>query len=228
MAALTRLALRDLRGGLGGLRIFLACIAIGVAAIVGVNSLARSLQDGLAREGRRIVGGDASFSVIHQQLSPEERGWLAARGRLDDIAAMRAMARNAAGDATLADVKAVGPSWPPLGKAEFAPPMTPAAAFARDGDAYGAEVDDILLDRLSLKVGDTFRIGAAQARRSRPDRQRAGPARRRHRLRRARADFAAGACAERARPAGLARALHDAGDDEPRRAAALARARCWR
>ena len=93
--ALTRLGLRDLRGGFGGLRIFLACIAIGVAAIVGVNSLARALEDGLAREGRKLVGGDASFSVIHQELSAEQRAWLAARGRLDDIASMRAMAVNA-------------------------------------------------------------------------------------------------------------------------------------
>ena len=36
-----RFALRDLRGGLAGLRIFLLCIALGVAAIVGVESLAR-------------------------------------------------------------------------------------------------------------------------------------------------------------------------------------------
>ena len=56
LSALARLGFRDLRGGLAGLRIFLACIAIGVAAIVGVNSLARSLQDGLAREGRKLAG----------------------------------------------------------------------------------------------------------------------------------------------------------------------------
>ena len=50
IAALFRFALRDLRGGFEGLRIFMACIAIGVAAIVAVNSLARSLDDGLARD----------------------------------------------------------------------------------------------------------------------------------------------------------------------------------
>ena len=42
-----RFALRDLRGGLNGLRIFLLCIALGVAAIVGVESLAQALNDGL-------------------------------------------------------------------------------------------------------------------------------------------------------------------------------------
>jgi putative ABC transport system permease protein len=160
LAALARFSFRDLRGGLSGLRIFLACIAIGVTAIVGVNSLGRSLQDGLAREGRAILGGDASFSVIHQELGPEARAWLGQRGRLDDVASMRAMARSESGDATLADVKAVGPNWPPLGQAQFEPQT--AAAFACEGKTCGAEVDDILLDRLSLKVGDTFHIGDAK------------------------------------------------------------------
>ena len=39
-----RLAWRDLRGGLHGFNIFLACIALGVAAIVGVGSVSRSLH----------------------------------------------------------------------------------------------------------------------------------------------------------------------------------------
>jgi putative ABC transport system permease protein len=67
-----RFALRDLRGGLAGLRIFLLCIALGVAAIVGVESLALALNDGMAREGRVILGGDASFALIHRRLSADE------------------------------------------------------------------------------------------------------------------------------------------------------------
>jgi putative ABC transport system permease protein len=161
-AALARFAARDLRGGLSGLRIFIACLAIGVAAIVGVNSVAQALQDGLAREGRRLAGGDASFSVIHRQLTPEERTFLSDHGTLDDIETLRAMARNPAGDATLADVKVVGPAWPPIGKAVFAPAATPAEALAATDGAFGAEVDDILLDRLGLKIGDRFQLGGAQ------------------------------------------------------------------
>ena len=75
IAALLRFALRDLRGGLAGLRIVLLCVALGVAAIVGVNSLARALEDGLARDGRTILGGDASFSLMHRELAPDERAY---------------------------------------------------------------------------------------------------------------------------------------------------------
>ena len=62
MPLILRLAARDLRGGLSGFGIFLACIAIGVAAIVGVGSVSRSLSDGLAAQGRTLLGGDVSFA----------------------------------------------------------------------------------------------------------------------------------------------------------------------
>ena len=158
-AALLRFALRDLRGGLDGLRIFLACIAIGVAAIVAVNSLARSLEDGLARDGRTLLGGDAAFSLIHRELSPDERGFLARHGELSDVANTRAMARNPAGDATLVDLKAVGPDWPRLGALELDPVVPVAQALEKRDGRYGAIVDDALLDRLGLKVGQSFALG---------------------------------------------------------------------
>ena len=59
-----RLAFRELRGGLSGFAVFLACIALGVAAIAGVASISRSLTDGLGREGKRILGGDLTYSLI--------------------------------------------------------------------------------------------------------------------------------------------------------------------
>src|SRR5208283_1595095 len=116
-APILRFALRDLRGGLSGLRIFLLCIALGVMAIVGVASVAKALDGGLARQGRVILGGDASFSLIHRRLTPEERTFLERYGRLSTIATLRAMARSESGDAALVEVKAVEPAWPSLGAA---------------------------------------------------------------------------------------------------------------
>ncbi len=161
LAALVRFALRDLRGGLAGLRIVILCVALGVAAIAGVNSLAASLEAGLARDGRAILGGDASFSLMHRELSPEERAFFAARGAVSTVATFRAMARNATGDATLVEAKAVGDGWPNLGAAAFEPAMSPAQALAEDGDAFGAAIEPALMDRLGLAIGDRFDIGAA-------------------------------------------------------------------
>ncbi len=156
-----RFALRDLRGGLAGLWIFLLCIALGVAAIVGVESLARALNDGMGREGRVILGGDASFSLIHRRLSADEQHFLEAHGSLSTIATVRGMARPASGDAALIEIKAVEPSWPALGAAVFAPPMSLEDALGKRDGAFGAAVEETLLARLNLKLGDVIRIGEA-------------------------------------------------------------------
>src|SRR5271165_3896663 len=159
---MARFALRDLRGGLAGLRIFCLCIALGVMAIVGVESLAKALDDGLGRQGRVILGGDASFSLIHRRLSPEEQAFLERYGSLSTIATMRAMARTDGGDAALVEVKAVEPSWPKIGEARFDPPITTAEALDEKDGAYGAAAEEALLARLNLKVGDVFRLGQAK------------------------------------------------------------------
>jgi putative ABC transport system permease protein len=149
-----------LRGGLAGLWIFLLCIALGVASIVGVESLARALTDGLGREGRVILGGDASFALV-RRLSADERRFLEAHGSLSTIATLRGMARVASGDAALVEIKAVEPSWPRLGRAVFAPPMSVEDALGEQDGVFGAAVEETLLGRLNLKLGDVIRIGEA-------------------------------------------------------------------
>jgi putative ABC transport system permease protein len=161
-APILRFAMRDLRGGLAGLWIFLVCIALGVTAIVGVESLAKALGDGMARQGRVILGGDASFSLIHRRLAPDERAFLERYGTLSTIATLRGMARTESGDAALVEVKAVEPSWPSLGAANLVPPLAPAEALAEKDGVFGAAAEEALLARLGLKVGDTFRLGEAK------------------------------------------------------------------
>ena len=58
-----RFAARELRGGVRGLRIVLACLALGVAAIAAVGSLREGIEAGLASEGRRILGGDLEIQA---------------------------------------------------------------------------------------------------------------------------------------------------------------------
>ena len=159
---IARFALRDLRAGLAGLRIFLLCIALGVAAIVGVASLAQSLADGLGREGRVVLDGDASFTLIHRRLDAAEQAFLAKSGSLSTVASMRAMARRDGGQATLVEVKAVGAGWPRLGAAVLSPAVPVADALGPKDGVFGAAVEDALLARLELAVGDTLEIGAAK------------------------------------------------------------------
>ena len=79
-----RYALRELRGGLRGFYVFIACIALGVMAIAGVGSVAASLSEGLAREGRTLLGGDAAFSLIQREAKPDEVAFLRSRRHAHD------------------------------------------------------------------------------------------------------------------------------------------------
>ncbi|GLS45020.1 ABC transporter permease [Methylobacterium brachythecii] len=153
-----RLALRELRGGLSGFVVFIACIAIGVAAIAGVTSISRSLGDGLGREGRRILGGDLTYSLINREATPAETAILAEHGRLSVIARLRAMAVAADGGATLVELKAVDGTYPAVGHFATDPQAPAADLLATKDGAFGAVADPALLIRLGLKVGDRLTV----------------------------------------------------------------------
>jgi putative ABC transport system permease protein len=159
-----RLAVRDLRGGLRGFGVFLSCLALGVAAIAGVGSLARSLSDGLAREGSVILGGDVAFSLALREATPTERAFFDERGQVSRIATMRAMARAEDGEAALVEIKAVDGRYPLAGVAAVEPAMNLATAFGPRDGAHSAVVDEALLIRLGISTGDTIRVGDARLR----------------------------------------------------------------
>jgi len=153
-------ALRDLRRA-SGFVVFVACIALGVAAIGGIASLSRALADGLAAEGRTILGGDLEVALVHRPFAEDERATLAALGRVSEIATLRAMARRPDGaEQTLSEVKAVDDAYPLLGTADRAGGGALADALGKDAEGrFGVVVDPELADRLGLRVGDDVAIG---------------------------------------------------------------------
>src|SRR6056297_935049 len=154
-----RLALRELRGGLTGFRIFLACVILGVAAIAAVGTVRSSIAEGLAREGAGLLGGDASIELTYRFATQEERGWMErVSDRVSEIADFRSMA--VAGDARgLTQVKAVDDAYPLVGQVDTAPPMPLSEALAGTGGLPGAVIHPLLADRLDLQAGDRFRLG---------------------------------------------------------------------
>src|ERR1700758_2995341 len=102
-----RYALRELRGGLRGFYVSIACIALGVMAIAGVGSVAASLGEGLAREGRALLGGDVAVSLMQRAAKPEGGAFRRARGKVSVPATLRAMARTGDGRLALVELKAV-------------------------------------------------------------------------------------------------------------------------
>ncbi len=156
-----RYALRELRGGLRGFYVFIACIALGVMAIAGVGSVAASLGEGLAREGRTLLGGDVAFSLIQREAKPDEVAFLRARGKVSVAATLRAMVRAADGQLALVELKAVDGAYPMLGQLTLDPKMPVTDLLAEHDGGFGAAADSTLLARLDLKIGDRVSIGGA-------------------------------------------------------------------
>jgi putative ABC transport system permease protein len=156
-----RYALRELRSGLRGFYVFIACIALGVMAIAGVGSVAASLSEGLVHEGRTLLGGDVAFSLIQREAKPDEVAFLRARGEVSVAATLRAMARTGDGRLALVELKAVDGGYPMLGALTLDPKMPVADLLSEHDGAFGAAADSTLLARLDLKIGDRVTVGNA-------------------------------------------------------------------
>jgi putative ABC transport system permease protein len=155
------MAWRETRGAWRHVALFVACIALGVAALVGVGTFATTLERTLGREARTLMGGDvelrssrplgAAASLELQRL--RDRGALTT-----EIRELVGMARNPReGTSTLVELKAVGPRYPLYGRAETVP-SRPLSDLLTDG---GALVEAPLLARLGVAVGDRLVVGAA-------------------------------------------------------------------
>jgi putative ABC transport system permease protein len=152
------IARRELRGGLAGFRVFLACLALGVAAIAAVGMVRAAIQNGLAEQGAVLLGGDAQIEFTYRFASPEEREWMAGISEhVSEIVDFRSMV--VLGDeSALTQVKAVDDAYPLIGAVTLES-GTLAQALAVSGGLPGAVMDKVLVDRLGLAVGDTFRLG---------------------------------------------------------------------
>ncbi|WP_426014121.1 ABC transporter permease [Caulobacter sp. DWR2-3-1b2] len=160
MAALSlKLAARELRSGVRGFRIFLACLALGVAAIAAAGSTAEAFRHGLASQAREILGGDLSFSIENRDFTPAERAAFDRLGVTTYTAGARAMAEAPNGERRLVSLRGVDGRFPLAGTVKLdGAPSVVAALADRDG-VPGAAVEPALLDRLHLKLGDRFEAG---------------------------------------------------------------------
>lgn len=154
-----RLALRDLRGGLAGLRLLAVCLFLGVLALAGVGSLSSAITASLAERGQEILGGDVQLSVSQREATAPELAAFAREGRLSHLTRMRAMAARLDGaESVLVELKGVDEAWPLYGIFR----MRPGGA-ARPGKGEAA-VGPELAERLGVAVGDRIRIGGAELR----------------------------------------------------------------
>lgn len=158
LALAIRIARRELRGGLRGFWVFLACLSLGVAAIAGVGMVRSAIEAGLKDQGAVLLGGDAQVEFTYRFASPEERAFLdQISDQVSEIVDFRSMV--VAGDArVLTQVKAVDANYPLLGKVQLESGDLPTALAGNS--LPGAVMDGILADQVGLALGDHFKLGA--------------------------------------------------------------------
>jgi putative ABC transport system permease protein len=174
-----RLAVRDVRGGIGGMRIVLACLALGVAAIGAVGGLQGMIRDGIASQQRSLLGGDLSIESSDPfpgDLVP----FVTAQGaRVSEVLRMRSMLyaphtyaqKDGQPDGRmLVELQAVDEAYPLAGTLTTAP-AAPTAPTAPLGDMFTPHAgppallaDPLVLDRLGLASGAIVRIGSSRFR----------------------------------------------------------------
>ena len=163
-----------------GFRLFLACLALGVAAIAAVGSMSAAIEAGLEKDARALLGGDVELQRPYRPAGPEELAGFADGARISEVVSMRSMVRPAAGGRrSLIELKAVDGAYPLFGTARLEPAGGLADALAHDGEGWGAVAEASLLKRLGLALGDLVIVGEATYRLSaviaaEPDRASAG------------------------------------------------------
>ena len=158
-----RLARREMRSGLGGFRLFIACLALGVGAIAAILSFSRAVEEGVRADSREILGGDVSISVLYREATPDQEAFLAQQGKLTRWIDSRSMAHpvKESGKATLVQLKAVEGAYPLYGRVELQGGGSLAEALAKRDGVWGAVVEEAALKRMDIALGDLVKVGEA-------------------------------------------------------------------
>ena len=144
LAIAARFARRELRGGLRGFRIFLACLALGVAAIAGIGSVRSSIEAGISEQGAVLLGGDAQMQFTYRYASDAERDWMSTQASaVSEVVDFRSMAVVERADVTergLTQIKAVDEFYPLIGTVALSPDIPLSEAFAGQDGLPGAVI----------------------------------------------------------------------------------------
>ena len=151
-----RLARRELRSGLRGFGVFLACLFLGVFAISAIGSFSAAAKAGLLADASALLGGDLEIRRMHRPFSEQQRSFFAGQGETSEISELRTMAGNPKKELrALVELKAVDAGYPLYGQLQIEPPQALNQALAQQG----ALVETALLQRLDLQIGDRIQIG---------------------------------------------------------------------
>lgn len=153
-----RMAARELRAAPRRLLLLMGTVAVGVAALVAINSFTDNLQDSVRRQARALLGADLAL-VSRQPFSPAVEALLdtLSRGsRLARITRFAGMAYVPRTSGTrLVQVAAIEGQFPFYGEIK----TSPQRAWSELDSGRHVVVDPSLLTALNAGIGDTVSLG---------------------------------------------------------------------
>ena len=173
---IVKMAWRETRAAWRHFLYFLVCIAIGVGALTGVSLFGTQVERTVNKEARGLLGGDLEIRLT-RRISPQGRGVLDSlmdRGivytHVSELVAMAAQAETPRGGqpTQIVELKAVEPQYPLYGSLRVEPHTGLSELLRRqdrdcsDRVCYGVVVQESLLIRMSLTIGDRLKIGEGQ------------------------------------------------------------------
>lgn len=170
---MVKMAWRETRAAWRHFLYFLVCIAIGVGALTGVSLFGTQVERTVTKEARGLLGGDLEIRLT-RRISPQglealdslvERG--IALTHVSELVAMAAQAEPSGGGqpTQIVELKAVEPEYPLFGSLRVEPDNDLSELLRlQDQDCserlcFGVVVQESLLIRMGLAVGDRLKIG---------------------------------------------------------------------
>ncbi|HYW51885.1 MAG TPA: FtsX-like permease family protein [Gemmatimonadaceae bacterium] len=158
---LPALAWKESRTARKRLLLYMSSIALGVAALVAIDSFADNLTTSVREQSRSLLGGDASLTT-RAEMTPAADSLVDSLGRtgmtiarVTEFPSMAAITRT--GNTRLIQVRGVSNTYPLYGTVI----TEPATAFARIRTEHAVVVDPGLLVSLGAQVGDSVSLGYA-------------------------------------------------------------------
>lgn len=159
-----RLAVIDLRGDMRRFVVLIACLALGTSVIAAVGSVGTSLKNAVDRDATMLMGGDLEATRPDKPASPEDLAYLQSFGQVAFV--VDTSARGVAGDeSALLDLLAVDAVYPLVGEVaspQLVPGDKPATLLDQRDGVWGALIDPVLYDRLSIGPAGRFMIGQTE------------------------------------------------------------------
>ena len=159
-----RWALRELRNGFKGFYTLIASLALGVALIAAIESVKQGIQAGLVSQGAVLLGGDAEVELTYRFASNQEREWFdEISDQISEVVDFRSMIfvdRREGNNHALTQINAIDKSYPLKGQIRLVDGSDFRTALVAKNGISGVLMENLLVERLKLDVGQFVTIGA--------------------------------------------------------------------